>query len=75
MVRDRFHEYLDYCENNEPVSVGDYIELVAKGEVMAWTRLMQDVHDTYKAGRLRKVSLSNGGAAYLRNPSPSPVAA
>ena len=66
MVRDRFHEYLDYCENTEMLSVGDFIERVAKGEVLAWTHLMRDVLDTYKAGRLRKISLENGGAAYVR---------
>jgi len=64
--KDRFHEYLDYCENTRPVSVGDYIEQVAKGEVMAWTYLMRDIHDTYRAGKLKKIPLDNGGAAYIR---------
>lgn len=66
MPKDRFHEYLDYCEKTEPVSVGDYIELVAKGETLAWTFLMRDVHDTFKAGKLRKIKTENGGVAYLR---------
>lgn len=65
--RDRFHDYLDYCENSEPVSVGDYIEKVVKSnEVMAWTQLVRDVKDTYNAGRLKKIILDNGGAAYVR---------
>lgn len=65
--KDRFHDYLDYCENTEPVSVGDYIERVVKThEVLAYTRLLIDVKDTYKAGKLKKVKLDNGGAAYVR---------
>lgn len=65
--KDRFHDYLDYCENIEPVSVGDYIEKVCRAnEVLAWTRLLHDVKDTYKAGKLRKLQLQNGGAAYVR---------
>lgn len=70
MVRDRFHDYLDYCENVEPVSVGDYIELVARGEIMAWTQLMRDIRDTFNAGRLLKITLANGGAAYVRKLPP-----
>lgn len=66
MAKDRFHDYLDYCEKVEPVSVGDYVEMTARGEVLAWTRLMRDVKDTFHAGRLKKISLDNGGAAYVR---------
>lgn len=68
--KDRFHAYLDYCEDVEPVSVGDYIEQVARGEVMAWTVLMRDVKDTYNAGLLKKITLDNGGVAYIRQPLP-----
>lgn len=67
MPKDRFHEYLDHCESIEPISPGDYIESVARGEVMAWTKLTRDVKDTFNAGRLRKIELANGGAAYVRN--------
>lgn len=66
MPKDRFHEYLDYCENVKPVSVGDYIEMVARGEVLAWTYLIRDVKDTFKAGLLKKIPLTDGGAAYVR---------
>lgn len=69
MPVDRFHDYLDYCENTQLVSVGDYIELVAKGEVLAWTLLLRDVKDTYRAGKLKKIQLDNGGAAYVRKTS------
>lgn len=66
MAKDRFHEYLDYCENVEPVSVGDYLERINVAEALAWTRLMIDVKDTFDAGRLQKVKTTNGGVAYLR---------
>lgn len=67
MAKDRFHEYLDYCENVEPVSPGDYLEEVVKtAELLAWTRLTTDLHDTFQAGRLRKVKTTNGGVAYVR---------
>lgn len=66
-VVDRFHDYLDYCENVELVSVGDYIEkVVQRSEVLAWTHLMRDVRDTFNAGKLQKIPLDNGGAAYVR---------
>lgn len=68
MAKDRFYDYLDYCEQTQPVSVGDYIERVVRtSEVLAWTQLMRDVNDTYRAGKLRKIKLDNGGVAYLRN--------
>lgn len=67
MAKDRFHAYLDYCENVEPVSPGDYLEVVlGVTEVLAWTRLVNDLRDTFNAGRLRKVNTTNGGAAYVR---------
>lgn len=70
--KDRFYDYLEYCENVEPVSVGDYIESVVRSnEVLAWTHLMRDVNDTYKAGRLTKIKLDNGGAAYVRKGTPN----
>ena len=67
MAKDRFYEYLEYCETIQPVSVGDYIEqVVHTRELLAWTRLMHDVYDTYRAGKLKKIQLANGGAAYIR---------
>lgn len=67
MAKDRFHEYLDYCENVEPVSPGDYLESVVRvKETLAWTRLVNDLRDTFNAGKLRKVQTTNGGAAYVR---------
>jgi hypothetical protein len=66
---DRFHAYLDYCENVELVSVGDYVEKVARGRIGEWTRLMADVWDTYRAGLLEKVPTANGGVAYVRKTS------
>lgn len=68
MPKDRFHEYLDYCEKKELVSPGDFIEMVIKDRTtLAWTRLMCDLIDTYKAGKLQKVKTTNGGAAYIRS--------
>lgn len=66
MPKDRFHEYLDYCDTVEIIGVGDYIEKVARGETLAWTFLMRDVKDTYRAGLLVKVVTENGSAAYVR---------
>lgn len=66
MARDRFHAYIDHCENVEPLSVGDYLEKLRVNESLAWTRLMIDVRDTFDAGRLRKVKTANGGTAYVR---------
>ncbi len=66
MPRDRFHDYLDYCEKTELIGVGDYIEKVARGETLAWTFLMRDVMDTYRAGKLVRVVTENGSAAYVR---------
>jgi hypothetical protein len=67
VAKDRFHAYLDYCENFEPVSPGDYLEqVVGTTETLAWTRLMIDLKDTFDAGRLRKVKTTNGGTAYVR---------
>jgi hypothetical protein len=63
---DRFYAYLEYCENVELIGIGDYVELVARGEVLAWSRLMRDVMDTYRAGGLVKVRTGNGSAAYVR---------
>jgi hypothetical protein len=70
MPKDRFHEYLDYCDGIEIMGVGDYIEQVARGETLAWTFLMRDVHDTYKAGKLVRVTAANGSAAYVRPTCP-----
>jgi len=64
--KDRFHEYLDYCDNVEIVGVGDWIEKYARGETLAWTFLMRDLLDTYKAGKLKRVTTENGSAAYVR---------
>lgn len=69
--RDRFHEYLDYCDTVEIIGVGDYIEQVARGEILAWTYLMRDLHDTYKAGKLKRVTVENGSAAYVRPNCPN----
>lgn len=66
MPKDRFHEYLDYCDTIEIIGVGDYIEKVARSETLAWTFLMRDLMDTYRAGKLVKVTTQNGSAAYVR---------
>ena len=66
MAKDRFHEYLDHCENVEPVSAGDFLEQKGVIESLAWTRLVIDLKDTFDAGRLRKVRTTNGGVAYVR---------
>lgn len=66
MPKDRFHAYLDYCDAIELIGVGDYIEMVARSETLAWTFLMRDLKDTYKAGKLVRVRTSNGSAAYVR---------
>lgn len=66
MPKDRFHEYLDYCDTTEIIGVGDYIEKVARSETLAWTFLMRDLMDTYRAGKLVKVVTDNGSAAYVR---------
>lgn len=66
MPKDRFHEYLEYCDAVEVIGVGDYIEKVARGETLAWTFLMRDLFDTYKAGKLVRVLSANGSAAYVR---------
>lgn len=66
MPKDRFHEYLDYCDSVEIIGVGDFIEKKARGETLAWTFLMRDVHDTFKAGKLVRVIAKNGSAAYVR---------
>lgn len=66
MPKDRFHEYLDYCDTTEILGVGDYIEKFARGETLAWTFLMRDIRDTYKAGKLVRVKTDNGSAAYVR---------
>lgn len=66
MPRDRFHDYLDKCER-EPVSPGDFLEEVREERAtQTYVRLVTDLLDTYEAGRLKRVILSNGGAAYLR---------
>lgn len=66
MAKDRFHEYLDYCEANDPISPGDFIELVGDKTTLAWSRLIIDLRDTWQAGRLERVKTSNGGCAYVR---------
>lgn len=63
-AKDRFYDYLEYCSENGPISVGDYIEKFAPREVLAWTKLVNDVMDTYKSGSLVKLTV-NGGAAYV----------
>lgn len=75
MPKDRFHEYLDYCDSNGPVSPGDFIEAVDDHSLLAWTRLVNDLRDTWKAGRLERVKTSNGGCAYVRPNHDSPVGA
>lgn len=70
MPRDRFYDYLDYCDENGPISPGDFIEQVARDRTtLAWTRLVNDLRDTWKAGKLERVKTSNGGCAYVR-PAP-----
>lgn len=71
MPKDRFHAYLDYCDENGPIGVGDYVELVAPKETLAWTMLMRDCLDTYKAGKLTRVVTPNGSAAYVRELPPN----
>lgn len=66
MPKDRFHSYLDYCDTVEAIGVGDYIEMVAPRETLAWTMLMRDCLDTYNAGKLKRVITANGSAAYVR---------
>lgn len=76
MPKDRFHEYLDYCDSNEPVSPGDFIETVVRDRTtLAWTRLTRDLLDTWKAGKLQKVRTTNGGAAYVRPQNDVPSSA
>lgn len=72
MRRDKFHDYLDYCERVRPVSVGDYIEQLRYGSrlsVREFNALIVDVLDTYHAGLLVKIPLDNGGVAYVRKTS------
>lgn len=63
---DRFHDYLDHCENVALIGPGEYIEMVAPSEKLAWTRLVIDLRDTWKAGSLLKLRAENGSAAYVR---------
>lgn len=67
MPKDRFHAYLDYCDAIELIGVGDYIEMVARSETLAWTFLMRDLMDTYRAGKLVRVITGTGSAAYVRS--------
>lgn len=67
MPRDRFHDYLDKCER-DPVSPGDFLIGVREDGVAAFQRLMADLHDTHKAGKLERRRLSNGSCAYFRKP-------
>lgn len=65
MPRDRFHDYLDKCEK-EPMSPGDFLARVRDDGVPAFQYLMEDLHDTFRAGRLERKRLSNGSCAYFR---------
>lgn len=69
-VKDHFYEYLDYCETVELIGPGDYIEKFATNEVLAWTRLTNDLRDTYNAGLLVKKYAENGSMAYVRKNNP-----
>lgn len=64
--KDRFHQYLDYCDATEIIGVGDFIERFAKSETLAWTQLLRDCMDTYNAGLLTKTKADNGSTAYVR---------
>ncbi len=66
MPVDRFYDYLDYCDEYGPIGVGDYLELIKEETPMAWSQLMFDLRDTWKAGKLVRVIASNGSAAYVR---------
>ena len=68
-VRDRFHDYLKYCETVQPVTVGEYIERIGyepRPTHPAFMKLARDVIDTYEAGLLIKVPLKRGGTAFIR---------
>lgn len=69
-VKDRFYEYLDYCENVELIGPGEYVEKFASSESLAWTKLTNDLVDTHKAGLLDKKYAANGSAAYVRKTNP-----
>lgn len=73
MPKDRFHAYLDYCDSNGPIGVGDYIEMVAPKEKLGWTMLMRDCLDTFRAGKLKRIVTKNGSAAYVRPHTLSPT--
>lgn len=63
---DRFYDYLDFCDENGPIGVGDYLELIKESAPMSWSRLLFDLMDTYDAGMLVKVRTDNGSIAYVR---------
>ena len=63
---DLFYQYLEYNENVELIGPGEYVEIHARNAPLAWTRLMIDLLDTWRAGRLLRLRAQNGSAAYIR---------
>lgn len=65
MPVDRFYDYLEYVKAHGPIGVGDYLEAIKEDTPMAWSQLLFDLRDTWKAGKLNKVITSNGSAAFV----------
>ena len=62
--KDHFWNYLWYCHYHKMVSPGDYLEIIGMTTSRSFLKLVTDLSDTRKAGRLRAIPLENGGMGY-----------
>lgn len=63
--KDHFWNYLWYCDRYGPVSPGDYLEEIDMITARSFLKLVTDLSDTRKVGRLRAIPLENGGMGYV----------
>lgn len=66
---EHFHAYLEYCEYAQLIGPGEFIEMEDRRRgcnLLAWTRLVVDLKDTYGAGMLLRTRAENGSVAYVR---------